>query len=123
MATRYPVVQTKGNINAVVQMTWSGLLQGDVGDAIDYTPYLNKTFQVFGTFGVGCTVTIQGSNDGVNWNTLSNATGSSLTFTSSAIRRTDDVPMFVRPLITGGDGSTNITVICVGVAYFEGGGR
>lgn len=124
MAVRQPSAQTLG-IGAAVRITWSGLLTGDNGDAIDYSPYLNKTFQVFGTFGASAaTVTIQGSNDGINWGPLNDATNAVLTLTSvRPIRRSDDIPQFVRPIVNGGDGTTNLTVICLGVAYQAGGGR
>lgn len=122
MAVRQPSAVQFGN-NSGVQVTWSGLLLGDNGDLIDYTNYINKTFQVFGTFG-GASVTIQGSNDGVNWATLNDATGVALVLTSTKlIRRTDDVPRYVRPLVTAGDGTTNLNVVCVGMAYMQGGGR
>lgn len=122
MAVRQPSATTIG-IGAAVRITWSGLLTTDNGDAIDYAPYLNKTFHVFGTFG-GASVTIQGSNDGTNWGPLNDATNAVLSLTSvKPIRRSDDIPQFVRPVVVGGDGTTNLTVVCLGVAYQAGGGR
>lgn len=123
MAVRQPIAKTLNTTNAAVQITWSGLLQGDNGDGIDYTHYLNKTFQVFGTFG-GASITVQGSNDGTNWAALSDGQGATLSLTSSKpLRRSDDIPMFVRPVVSGGDGTTSLTVVCIGVAYQSGGGR
>ena len=120
MAVRQPTQKTFG-IGATIAITWSGLLQGDNGDLIQFAHYLNKTFHVFGTFG-GATITIQGSNDGVNWGPLNDATGTALSLTTSKpIRRTDDIPLYVRPLVVGGDGTTNLTVVCVGVSYQSGG--
>lgn len=124
MAVRQPTATQFGN-NAGVSITWSGLLQGDNGDLADYSSFINKTFHAFGNFGgSAATVTIQGSNDGVNWAQLSDVVGNALSLTTSKpIRRTDDIPRYVRPLISGGDGTTNLTVICVGMAYNVGGGR
>lgn len=123
MAVRQPNAVQFGN-NAGVSITWSGLLTTDVGDLADFSSFINKTFQVFGTFGAGGTVSIQGSNDGVNWAPLSDSTGAALTLTSSKLmRRTDDIPRYVRPFVNGGDGTTNLTVVCVGMAYNVGGGR
>jgi len=121
MAVRQPTARTLGPVGATVQIIWSGLLQGDNGDGIQYSHYLNKTFQVFGTFG-GATISIQGSNDGTNWAPLNDATGTALTLTASKlIRRTDDIPLWVRPVVNGGDGTTSLTVACVGMSYQEGG--
>lgn len=120
MAIRQPSAVTVG-IGATVQITWTGLLTGDNGAGIMYSHYLNKTFQVFGTFG-GATVSVQGSNDGVNWAPLNDATGTALTLSGSKLmRRTDDIPLWVRPLVNGGDGTTNLTVVGVGMSYQSGG--
>jgi hypothetical protein len=122
MAVRQPTATQFGN-NAGVSITWTGLLQGDNGDAVDYSNFINKTFHVFGTFG-GATITCQGSNDGVNWAPLSDVTGNNLSLTSTKpMRRTDDIPRYVRPLVAGGDGTTSLTVVVVGMAYNPGGGR
>ena len=96
---------------SVVMVSWAGLAaSGDVGDAQSYSSYGDKTFVVSGTFTGSPTVLIEGSNDAVNWVTLSNRQGTAMTFTASAMNTSQDKPIYVRPRMTAGSGGANITV-------------
>lgn len=97
--------------NSVLLVTWSGLLLTDFGSPVSEAAWSERTVQVIGTFGVGGSVTFQGSNNGVDWATLVNRSGGALTFTAPGMNRVQDYPIYVRPLVTAGDGTTNLTVL------------
>lgn len=93
-------------------ITWSGLTQttNDVGAAVSESWRGEKTFQVFGTFGSSGALLIEGSNNGTDWSPLSNRQGTNMSFTAAGFNRSQDQPVYVRPRVTGGDGTTNLTV-------------
>lgn len=96
---------------AVVVVSWAVLATlGDVGDAQSYSSFGDKTFIVSGTFAGAPTVLIEGSNDNVNWVTLSNRQGTAMTFTAAGMNTSQDKPIWVRPRVTAGAGGASITV-------------
>jgi hypothetical protein len=90
--------------------TWTGLDSDDSGIPISIIDYTDQTMTVFGTFGAGGSVTIQGSNNGSNWFTLTDPQGNALTKTAAAIELVVECPRYIRPLVTAGDGTTSLTV-------------
>ena len=94
-------------------ITWSGLLNGDDGGPVDWVDFADRCVQVTGTFGTGGSLTIQGSNDGVVWSTLADPQGNALTVTSAKIEQVLELPRYVRPIVTAGDGSTNLVCTLV----------
>lgn len=90
--------------------TWGSLLQTEVGLPIENTGSPDRSVTVSGTFGVGGTVTIEGSNDGTNYFTLNDPQGNPLSFTSGRIEQILEVARYMRPKVTSGDGTTNISV-------------
>lgn len=115
MATRNATFDNNvSELGTVVLMTWSGLLNGDTGAGAQWVDYSDRCIQVTGTFGAGGSVTIQGSNDGTNWAALSDPQGNALTFTATKIEQALELPRYVRPSVTAGDGTTNLVVtICM----------
>lgn|SRR5262245_7808993 len=95
--------------------TWTGLLNTETGVSADMpVDAATRSIQISGTFGVGGNVVIEGSNDGTNFFTLNNALGTALgTITAAALHSLDQNCLFVRPRISGGDGTTLINVILV----------
>jgi len=69
------------------------------------------TIQANGTFGVGGTVVLQGSNDGALWTTLTDLGGAAISFTAAGLKSVREAPPFMRPFVTGGDGTTSLTLI------------
>lgn len=110
MATRNGVITEVSPTGKTKLVTWTGLLNGDDGAAAEWVDYSDRCFQVTGTFGAGGSCTIQGSNDGTNWASLSDPQGNALTFTSQKIEQALELPRFVRPIVTAGDGTTSLTV-------------
>lgn len=89
-------------------VTWAAIPNGNQGDGAA-GPWDTAWFVVTGTFGVGGSVQIEGSNDGTNWFKLSAAavTSAGIVAPLGATER----PKFIRPNVTAGDGTTAITVI------------
>ena len=114
MATR-PAVTTfpfETSLDVAVS-TWDGLRADDDGEPVRLAVYADRSVQVVGTFG-GASVTIGGSNDGVHYTALRDVNGDPLTLTQAALRTIVDLPIFIKPRVFGGDGTTNIKVILAG---------
>lgn len=89
---------------------WANAANGDTCNAQAAAQYTDKSVQVFGTFGAGGQVSVEGSNDGDNWATLSDPQGNPRLFTSAKIEMVSEATHFIRPVVTG-DGSTSLTVL------------
>jgi hypothetical protein len=80
------------------------------------------SMQIGGTFG-GATVTMEGSDDGVTYFTLTGenpAGGSDALVSATSANRWDVknvIPQFIRPNVSGGDGTTAITVIVTSKSF------
>jgi len=130
MAVRTPVltpVLGGENIDGW-QVVWSGLLNGDtgapVGSTIGYaaasaiaavgggmvTGFADKSVHPSGTFGSGGTVAIEGSNDGTNFFVMNDPFAVPLNLTNPNIHAVTEAVVQVRPHVTGGDGTTNLTI-------------
>lgn len=110
MATRQATMADITPSGKARLITWTGLLNGDTGAPTDWVDFADRCLQVTGTFGAGGSVTIQGSNDGTNWSALSDPQGNALTFTSSKLEQALELPRYVRPSVTAGDGTTSLEV-------------
>jgi hypothetical protein len=113
MSTKSSItVPGNGNHN-VRSVTWATLVNGDAGDACgpDLALWSDQTVQVTGTFGAAGTVVFEGSNDGTNWFTLNNPQGTALSFTAAGLKKVQEGALYVRPHVTGGDGTTAIAVV------------
>jgi hypothetical protein len=108
------ITATHAQVSGQVQMiTWAALTNttSDVGAAVEL-PYAKKlTVQVFGTFGTGGNLRFQGSNDGTNWHPLNDVTGTHINLTAAGIEAAVELPRYVRPIVTAGDGTTSLTCI------------
>lgn len=89
---------------------WDNITPADTCSPVQSAQYTDKSVQVFGTFGVGGAVVIQGSNDGINWATLTDPQGNPLSFTSAKIEMVSEATLMVRPAVSG-DGTTSLTVL------------
>lgn len=86
---------------------WAAVPNGNQGDAVA-EDWSEAFFQATGTFGVGGSVQIEGSNDNTNWVKLSPAalTAAGLFAGLGVTER----PKYLRCNVTAGDGTTAITV-------------
>lgn len=95
-------------------VTWSGLLNGDDGNPYEGAEFADRTAQVTGTFGASGSIQLEGSNDGTNYAVLADPQGNALTFTTGRIEQVLELPRYVRPRVTAGDGTTALalTMFC-----------
>lgn len=107
----YVQIQNKGVRTNDLAVYWV-LEQGDTATPITIPRYSDRTVHIFGTFG-GASVSLEGSIDpaGVVYGVLTDDDKSDITQTASAAPRVV-IPnvLTVKPTITGGDGSTSITI-------------
>lgn len=89
---------------------WEALANGDTGAPIDYTAFPDRSVQIVGTFGVGGSVTIEGSNDGTNFVALTDPQGNAITKTAAGLEAIAELPRYIRPNVTAGDGTTDLDV-------------
>lgn len=91
--------------------TWGPLANGDDGASVQYGAFTDRSIQFRGTFGTGGTVVLEGSNDGTNWQTLTDPQGNVISKTAASIEAITEATRYVRPRVTAGDGTTAITAI------------
>lgn len=84
------------------------LANGENGDSFSWSNFADRSIQFSGTFGTGGSVTLQGSNDGTNWQPLTDPQGNAITKTAAAIEQVLESTRFIRPVVTAGDGTTAI---------------
>ena len=106
MATR-AVTVTQPSTNSKLAV-WTGLLNGDDGQPLQAFDYADNSIQFDGTFGVGGTISWQGSNDGANWFILNDLQVTAITKTAAAIEQVAEACVFLRPIVTAGDGTTTL---------------
>lgn len=93
---------------------WPDLALGDTGAAVLCPPIGDRTAQVHGTFGVAGSVRLLGSLDGVNYAPLTDPQGNTLDFVQGKLEAIMELVPYIKPEITGGDGTTALTVtICI----------
>jgi hypothetical protein len=106
MPTRTCTVTSDDQTDTVV---WTGLLNGDDGQAFQAFSFRDQSIQFGGTFGVGGSISLEGSNDNTSWFVLSDLQTSAITKTSAALEGVAEAVKFVRPRVTAGDGTTSLT--------------
>jgi len=99
-------------------VTWTGLTKTTDDTGAWYRNigprFGDKSVHVFGTFGTGGTVAIQGSNEAENITSnpiLNDAQGNALSVSTGKIEQILENPAHIRPAVSAGDGTTNLTVI------------
>ncbi len=86
-----------------VLAVWDFDAAGQDGATAEIASFTDRSVQVSGTFG-GTTVTIEGSNNGTTWVTLTDTAGTALTFTSAGLRQILQVTRYIRAKTTSGTG-------------------
>jgi Flp pilus assembly protein TadG len=94
--------------------TWTPLLNGDTGQGVPSATYADRTMSVTGTFGTGGSVQMEGSNDGATWSLVTDLSGATIVKVAAGVSVIAENPLFMRPHVTAGDGSTSLTVTMVG---------
>lgn len=111
MATISSSKQTLEGADKTVRVLWEAMGDDDDGTPIIVGERPDGSVQPVGTFG-GATVTLQGSNDGVNWVSLTDEASTAVTFTATGLRMFLPRCWQVRVITAGGSG-TDIDVYMV----------
>lgn len=106
----------QGHIAFVV--SWALMANGDVGKPLPkkYAAFVDRTFQVEGTFGAGGSVAVQGSNADNDtgsvgtYRALTDPQGTTIAITAAGIKQVTEACANMRPAVTAGDGTTSLTV-------------
>lgn len=102
--------------DGVRQVKWAGIASGDTCTPFAAaSTYPGKSVQVTGTFGVAGTAAIQGSNWGPlestpTYKTLTDPQMNALQFLSAGLEEIIENTALIKPTISGGDGTTSLTV-------------
>ena len=97
------------------QILWEGLTTADgTGHPAPVDEWPELSFQVTGTFG-GCTVVMQGSNDGgTTWATLRDDLGNALGVTAAGLLSILEPVDLIRPYLSvaGAGADVDVTLFC-----------
>lgn len=101
-------------------IVWTPLANGDTGDPLAASGSPDRSLQVFGTFGAGGSVAVEGSNEAAkpavgaaSWVPLHDPQGVAIVFTAAGIKEVLEVTGWVRVRVTAGDGTTALTAAMV----------
>lgn len=99
-------------------VTWALLTTtNNYGTPIEMPGSADRSVQLLGTLSTGGAVTMYGSNvasptltDDVDWAVLTDPQGNSIALSTLKVEAVTEIMRWIRPKITGGDGSTSLTV-------------
>ena len=94
--------------------SWASLDGADTATAADMASNPDKSVEISGTYD-SATIVIQGSNSGATWFTLTDYDGNSLSYTTGnkLVGIRENVRL-IRPVTSGGGGSTALNIIIHG---------
>ena len=109
-----PYVKTKKG--TITFIKWADLENGDTGQPIHMPHSPDKTFQVYGVFGSGGSISLYGSNDLPTDASpiyfITHLTDlDHMTYAAADGNAVIDNPNMLRPGVTAGDGNTKLTAI------------
>jgi hypothetical protein len=97
----------------MVRISWEAMPAGDEGEAVWLPASVDKTVEISGVFG-GATCAFKGTNedaaDSANDKTLQDVHAGLISKAARDIVVLEQAPARIYPKVTGGDGSTAITV-------------
>ena len=88
---------------------WEGVTPNEPGTPVLCDQRIPKSVQVYGNFGAGGSLYIEGSLDGVRWESIDQSPGFPLTFNSEGLENVGTCPVWVRPRAEGSS-ATKINV-------------
>lgn len=97
-------------------LTFTGL---DSGAPFEFPDWADRAIQVYGTFGAGGTIVIEGSNDGIAWATMTDQNGGNMSYTTATLKQMTEAPLYIRPRVTAGDATTSLTVVLVSRRLYQ----
>lgn len=95
-------------------ITWAGATNGGTPDTfqpvkLSRLPYAISA-QVTGNFSGSASIALHGSIDGTNYAALNDRQGSAIAVTAAGIANCGDAPLYLKPVLSSGDGSTDLDV-------------
>lgn len=83
----------------------------DTGLPVESAQLADRSVHIEGALGTGGVVVIEGSNDGVNFVTLTDPLGNALSFNAvGRIKTIMEAVAYIRPRVSAGDAATSFTV-------------
>lgn len=99
----------------IVQWSLIGAPTTDTCAAFENPREADRSVQMFGAVGAagfnGATITMQGSNDGTNWFTLTDPLGNAIALTASGGKQITEISRYIRPSISGATTGTTPGVL------------
>jgi hypothetical protein len=95
---------------AVIQ--WPLVTENDTCEAVELPAWADASVQIEGTFG-GATAVLKGSNDGTNYQNLTDPQGNDISKTTADLEQVTEVVRYMKPTFSGGT-SQLLTVTVVG---------
>lgn len=114
MAAITPVITRIGK--NTIKVFWETLTSSSTsGVAVNEAligDYADRSVQITGTFGAG-TLKMQGANDLTNYVSLTDPQGNAIEKTAATLEQIMEVTLGVKPVVTGGDGTTDIDITLI----------
>jgi hypothetical protein len=89
-----------------------GLTTTDTFNSQELSGNADRSVQLVGAAGAGgfngCTVQVQGSNDGTNFVVLTDGLGNNLSFTAAGIKQVGEMCRYIKAIVTSGTGGTDL---------------
>lgn len=93
-------------------ITWNLTTANTDGVPVEFVQFTDLCWQSFATNQGGATATIQGSNDGTNYFSLTNAAGgTAMTFAADGGKQAIERPRYVRPSLTTAGSASVIAIV------------
>lgn len=98
-------LSTDGPVGSAKVVTWFEVATGETAPTytLQGTSGLLGSVQMAGTWG-GATIVLQGSNDGINWVTLKDPSGTDISLTANGAFEFGTAMLYMRPSPSGGSG-------------------
>lgn len=108
----YTMVPTGQEVEGTTLLKWAGMQNTDTGTPFKFAHQNDRTVHVFGTFGVGGTVLIEGSLEATptGYATLNDPQGNALSFAATRIESVLENVTNIRPRVSAGDANTLLDV-------------
>lgn len=116
---------TRGD-GSFYRIRWAALANGDSGAPLAMGEWADRSIHVWAqtsvggasVLGAGGSVSIEGSNDydpvtntTGSWIALTDQNGVVMTYTAAALKQMTEAPLWIRPRVTAGDGTTSCNVV------------
>lgn len=113
MATITPTITyAPDGFRQLVRVVWASLANGDDGSPVTLPAYSDGSVQIEGAAFGGGTATLQGRNDGTNWQPITDPQGNAIAKTAAALEQLTEITRELRPVVAGGAaGAVTFTLI------------